>query len=523
MTQTTLSFGPQVELLLIRAHNRQIERLETIVRGTLSRYVLVVGEDESTLRDAIEDRTETHSQNIIYLNGTPQGVKSHDQWLKESTIRLALWCQDQALDIALQHLRSDDIDILRETCADIIDHVEHCSRIDMVRWLHWGTTADTTSSRGFRSTRKLFEAFLDCIDKFGCSDTLLNTLFQYSERWLGTNISKLVDEWVNHHPNTTKFHRWLRRYLHHYTNAPKPHWISHLAPFESGWISAGVHRDALLTHPNGFIHRNTSGKWRSFKAHVPQPVTATFGLWDGSWMLICNEQVTKITRNSAGSLIEKQPILTVSRRSPTIGCFQGRPYVIGGEENDHTVCELWDRREKRWIAFHMHHDHHLANIQIIECVGGIEVIGYAGTSLEHWRLMFIGDHYGEWELLDTIDDTSKLLTFTLIGSGIVALQVDETLQGSLVKWSDHNNWEYICTIPADQDVKEWSMYVYENNQVVISRQEHTRTVASIIDVTTGEPTAPLLELHRRESPSFCTLADGTLLCCTKHECHSIFV
>ena len=69
MTQTTLSFGPQVKLLLIRGQSRQIERLETIVNGTASRHILVVGEDESTLTDAIEDRIETHRQNIMYLNG----------------------------------------------------------------------------------------------------------------------------------------------------------------------------------------------------------------------------------------------------------------------------------------------------------------------------------------------------------------------------------------------------------------------------------------------------------------------
>ena len=115
MTQTTLSFGPQVKLLLIRGQTRQIERLETMVNGTSSRHILVVGEDESTLTDTVANKTETHRQNIIYLNDAPQGFKSHEQWLKECTIRLALWCQDQALDIALQQLASNDLSILKET------------------------------------------------------------------------------------------------------------------------------------------------------------------------------------------------------------------------------------------------------------------------------------------------------------------------------------------------------------------------------------------------------------------------
>ena len=305
------------------------------------------------MTDTILNSVEVHRENIIYLNDVPQGFQSHEQWLKRCTIHLALWCQDQALDIALQHLAINDLDIVTETCADIIDHVEHCSRIDLVRWLHWGTTIEKTNpqSRQSNSARRLFGDFLDCVDKFGCEETVLNTLFQYSERWLGEVISQQIEEWINKHPNSTKFHRWLRRRLHHYTNTPNPDWIAHVAPMESGWVSTGVRRDALLTCDNGFLHRTPSGEWHQFQADIPQPVTAAFGLWDGSWMLISNEQVTKIARDHGAVTVEHQPILTVSRQYPVVGCFQGRPYVVGGEENDHTVCELWDRREKDGSRF----------------------------------------------------------------------------------------------------------------------------------------------------------------------------
>ena len=483
----------------------------------------MVEEEQSTLTDSIAGSVETHKQNIIYLNGIPQGFQSHEQWLKACTIHLALWCQNQALDLALKHLTLGNVEILEETCADIIDHVEHCSRIDMVRWLHWGTTGESITPKNIRSTRRLFGAFLDCIDTFGCEESLLDTLFQYSEQWLGENIAKLLEEWIHHHPNTTKFHRWLRRRLHHYINAPKPHWISHEPPMESGWISAGVHRDALLTFQDGFLHRDKSGEWHTFQAPVPKPVTASFGLWDSSWMLISDEQVTKLSRINSGSPVEKQPILTVSRKSPTIGCFQGRPYVVGGEENDHTVCELWDRREKRWVAFHMQHDHHLDDIQVRECTGGIEVLGRAEDKLELWRLMLTGDQSGEWQLLNTIDDALHLQAFVLTETGIVGLQIDTTLDVAVIVWSKRQMWERKVTIPADASAQNWSMYAYENNQVVVSRQEKSLTAISILDIGTGLLSAPLLELTSMEFPSFCTLADGTLLCCTKHDCYSIFV
>lgn len=522
MTQTTLSFGPQVTLLLVRGQTRQIQQLETIVKGRPNRHILVVEEEQSTLTDTLEESVEVHRQNIIYVNGVPQGFQSHDQWVKECTIHLAIWCQNQALDLALKELGLHNLDIVKETCTDIIDHVEHCSRIDMVRWLHWGTTADL-GSYDRKSTQRLFGALLDCIDKFGCEESILNTLFEYSEQWLGSeSISKFLEKWINNHPNTTKFHRWLRRHLHHYTNTPKPHWITHIPPMQSGWLAAGVHRDALLRFKEGLLHRSSSGKWHRLQADVPAP-TAAFGLWDGSWMLISNERVTKLTIGHTESTVEEFPILTVSRKYPTIGCFQGRPYVVGGEENDHTVCELWDRREKRWVAFHMQHDHHLDDIQIFECVGGIEVLGRADSKLEHWKLMFVGDRLGEWQLLRSIDDVLNLHEFALTESGIVGLQLDDKMNVAVVEWGESQKWEHKAIIPAASNAQEWTLYPYENNQVVISQNSNSRATISILDVSTGLQNGPLLELSSIESPSFCTLADGTLLCCTKHDCHSIFV
>jgi hypothetical protein len=196
---------------------------------------------------------------------------------------------------------------------------------------------------------------------------------------------------------------------------------------------------------------------------------------------------------------------------------------VGGEENDHTVCELWDRREKMWIAFHMQHDHHLDDIQILECVGGIEVLGRAESKLEHWKLMFIGEQSGEWQLLDSIDDALKLHAFTLTESGIVALELDSEMNVSIVEWSEHQRWVSKITITCESDETTWSLYPYENNQVVISSQNSSGTEISILDINTGLQNASLLELTSTVLPTFCTLADGTLLCCTQHDCYSIFV
>ena len=133
----------------------------------------------------------------------------------------------------------------------------------------------------------------------------------------------------------------------------------------------------------------------------------------------------------------------------------------------------------------MHHDHHLEELNVFECTGGIEVIGRADSTVEHWRLMFVGDQFGEWTLLNTIDDTLGLHAFTLIETGIVALKPEDSMNISLVEWSPRQSWERKATIPVDTNTTGWSLSPYENNQVIVSRQENGRTLVSIFAVGTG--------------------------------------
>ena len=68
----------------------------------------------------------------------------------------------------------------------------------------------------------------------------------------------------------------------------------------------------------------------------------------------------------------------------------------------------------------MHHDHHLHDIKVHECAGGIEVLG---RGFNNRALSDVcGDQFGEWTLLNTIDGTLGLYAFTLIETGIVALR-----------------------------------------------------------------------------------------------------
>ena len=145
-----------------------------------------------------------HRENIIYLNDVPQGFQSHDQWLKECNNHLAIWCQNQALDIALQHLAINDLYIVTETCADIIDHVEHCSR------LIWsdGYTGEPprkiqTLNLHILTQRVDYSEIFYLYRQVWLWKTVLNTLFEYSEQWLGEIVSQQIEDWIHKHPNTT--------------------------------------------------------------------------------------------------------------------------------------------------------------------------------------------------------------------------------------------------------------------------------------------------------------------------------
>ena len=56
-----------------------------------------------------------------------------------------------------------------------------------------------------------------------------------------------------------------------------------------------------------------------------------------------------------------------------------------------------------------------------------------------------------------------------------------------------------ATLSADTNTTGWSLSPYENNQVIVSRQENGRRLVSICAVGNGLMSAPLLELDSRKN------------------------
>ena len=521
MMKTTITFGPHVQLLIVRADNRQIESVATMVDDNAKGYALKIEDGIATLMDTTSDPIEMHRENIVYINEIPTRSEPYDSWLQSVIRRIALWCQNTALDRMLsQWTNGEDADISR-TCLDLIEYVDHCERIDVVRWIHWGLAKDGPILAP-RNESELFERFLDCIDQVGGAKAQVSHILNHSLNWMGQEpLMSCIDKWIENHPNTTRFHRWLRRWRHQHSNRALPEWIAHAGPNTSGGcIASGPNGDVLWVGERQLSIRSASGIWTQVNVPSGLKPTAALGLWDGSWLLISAEQIHRLIANEERYTFETEPILTVSRQHPAIGSFQGRPYIIGGEENDHTMCELWDRRDKLWLGFHMQSDHHLQNIHIKECTDGIEVLGLAGSSIEHWKLTFVGEQSGESKLIQSLTHMGNIASFIFVENDIIGVKIQSN-DASLVRWND-NQWEELTQLP-NESVQDYKLFSYDNNQLVLSSVTSERTNIAIHNALSGNIVVPKFSLPSFSHPQLTILADGTLLCANEQYCYSIFV
>ena len=523
MMHTTISFGPHIQLLIARTENRQVKSAVAMMYDKADGYTLEVEQDCAVLTSTVDGSIETHRKNIVYVNDIPKRAEPYESWLQSVVRRIALWCQNTALDHMLRQWLMDDNTAVLSTCRDLIDYVDHCDRIDLVRWIHWGLTRSEQRTTELFNAGELFEAFLDSVDQFGGSKDQISHILQCSVIWVGPEqLMSWVGTWIDNHPNTTRFHRWLRRWQYQYSNRDRTEWVAHVALDTAGYcIASNSKGEALSIAERELTIRSPSGTC----THVPLPShlkpTASLGLWDGAWLLVSDEHIHRVVNNDGQYTFESEPILTVSRQAPFVGSFQGRPFIIGGEENDHTVCELWDRRDKIWLGFHMQSDRHLQHISVKECPDGIEILGRTGSKIEHWKLNFIGEQSGEWRLLTIIENTHSITSVIFVDIDIVGIN-RQTDGAALVRWQN-NQWERITRLPEAIDETNCTIFYYDNNQLVVSLVASEGTNISILNALNGEVIVPKLLRPAGIHPRFTVLSDGTLLCVDEHHCHSIFV
>ena len=509
--ESSIHFGPNVQLLLRRDQTRQVIAFETIHNGSPSGYTMQFDQEVGIL--SIGNHTEVDQ----YLSDS--SAKSKHEWIKEALDKAAFWAQSTAFSQIFEDLKLEKLDAVEMACQDIIEFVRSFPYDNVVRFLLHLLRFDSENTTTDTLNTPFIEAF-EVLSTNSIPQDHLNILLTTTVQIISIKTTDgWIDQWVREHDRTTDLHKYLRRWHNqHSTITTTTSWTTHAPPPSFGDIAPSPNGDVGIISVNGFsIWDSVSDSWSTISEGLPALSTPkACGLWDGTWLIFESETVTKIefsSPNHNDAIIKTiDPLLTID--DPLrIGIFHGRPFVLGRNKEHSLFLEIWDRRAQTWNAISIFPNPITAISRTVNTAKGCQTLVQSTDG--RWM----------WLNINFFEGTVEQLSFPR------DIEINSQMLSEEGLWfiQDNNVFKYSsegisgCWSIKEMQLGTHTLSPYEAQQVVIISRDVSETRGQIKDQYTGENKGKPWISYTNEPFKSIILPDGRLWICTPKSTASIFI